>query len=61
MVKSQRLTGRSREKGGANIILGGHPISEELKELLLKTESVGHGYKPKVQLSLPFGEEEYDL
>lgn len=61
VVTSQSLSGGSREKGSALLTLGNHPIAEELKGLLLKTESVGHEYEPKAQLSLPFAEEEYDL
>jgi len=61
VVTLQSLYGWTRQKGEAILTLGNHPISEELRELLLKTESVGHEYEPTAQLSLPFAEEEYDL
>ncbi len=60
-VSIQSLYGMTRQKRGVSLTLGDHPISEELKELLLNTESVGHVYEPQAQLSLPFAEEEYEL
>jgi len=61
VITVQSQHGSSRKKGEASITLGDHPISKELKELLLDTESVGHDYQPKAQLSIPFAEAEYDL
>ncbi|MCG3222673.1 MAG: acetoacetate decarboxylase family protein [Candidatus Heimdallarchaeota archaeon] len=61
VIKSQALSGVNREKGEAILSLGDHPISKELKLLLLRNESVGHRYDPKVQMILPLAEEEYDL
>jgi len=61
IIRTQGFSGKSREKGGATLTLGEHPISKEIEPLFRKTKSVLHAYEPKIQLILPLAEEEYDL
>jgi hypothetical protein len=60
-VTGQGFIGTSQERGIANLILGEHPISKEIKKLLLLNRSFAHSYTTKRQTVLPLAEEEYDL
>ncbi len=60
-VTSQGFSGSSNERGKAKLKLGNHPISKEIKKLLLMNKSFGHSYMPKRQTVLPLAEEEYEL
>ncbi|MFW9852563.1 MAG: acetoacetate decarboxylase family protein [Candidatus Thorarchaeota archaeon] len=60
-VTGQGFVGTSQERGIAKLILGTHPISQEIKKLLLINKSFAHTYTPKRQTVLPLAEEEYDF